>query len=399
MNDPTIREKRRILFVDDEPRVVDALQRYFRPLRATWEVMGATSARAALDIMETKSFDVVVSDMRMPEMDGATFLGIAKQKFPATMRIILSGQTDSQSGMRVVSVAHQFLGKPTDPALLLESIQRLNATHDAISDPAVRAAIGSVDALPSTQRLYGELNALLHDENASMDAIAHVIEAEPALVLKLLQLVNSAFFGVRRHIVEVSQAVSYLGIDIVRGLVLSVGIANSLPIRASRFDADDFHRHSLAVAQMCKYVDPNGQSVSVSFAAALLHDIGQLVLASTMPSEFDGIVERAHANGRTFDEEEAVSRSCNHTQIGAALLDMWGVPYQVVEALLTFEVAPKTTRTSLAPADVVYLSHRLVSKVGHELDTDEDRAYLARVGVSDRVEGWAARAAEIRGMA
>jgi HD-like signal output (HDOD) protein/CheY-like chemotaxis protein len=387
-----------VLLVDDEPNVVQGLQRFLRRYRDTWEVSTANSGRAALAIMETATFDVIVTDMRMPEMDGAAFLAVAKARSPATMRIVLSGQTDAAAALRALPVAHQFLSKPTDPAVLFAQLQRLAATHDVIADPRVRAAMGAIETLPSAAGTYHELNELLANERASLDAVARVVETEPAVVLKMLQLVNSAFFGVTRRIVGVSDAVSYLGLDLVRSLILSAGVANGLPVRATSFDASAFEAHALAVARMARVIDATGERAHVSFVAALLHDIGKLVLASTLPEELDGIVARAVASGHAVDVEERATLGCGHTQVGAALVDLWGLPYPIVEAILSFEEAPSTCTGVLRPADVIQLAHRLVASPADALDAPEDLAWLARLGISaEQRAAWRAQAERLRG--
>lgn len=378
--------KRRILLVDDEPRVVDGLQRYLRRYRDIWDVTTANSAHAALAKMETTVFDVIVTDMRMPQMDGATFLAIAKAMSPATMRIVLSGQTDPEAALRAVPVAHQFLSKPTDPAVLFEQILRLAASHDAISDPRVRAALGGVDSLPSALGTYQELGRLLADESVSVRAIARVVDGEPAIAIKVLQLVNSAFFRVSRRILDVSEAISYLGTELVRGLVLSVGVVSGLPVRAARFDADAFYAHALTVARMARHIDAGGERSNVSFVAALLHDVGQLVMAATLPDLFD--------EGTAAD-----NLGCSQAQVGAALLDLWGLPYPIVEAMLTFEDARATATSELRAVDVVYLAHRLVDPETDDFASEEDQTYLQRFASSVELTRWQAHAGLLKGAA
>jgi YesN/AraC family two-component response regulator len=88
---------KRILFVDDEPRVLQGIQRGLRGMRAEWETEFANSGAEALETMAQAPFDVVITDMRMPGMDGAQLLDLVKARFPRTVRIILSGQSDRET--------------------------------------------------------------------------------------------------------------------------------------------------------------------------------------------------------------------------------------------------------------------------------------------------------------
>jgi YesN/AraC family two-component response regulator len=100
---------RRILFVDDEPMVLQGLQRSLHNMRAEWEVEFAGSGSEALETMARSSFDVVITDMRMPGMDGGQLLHQVKRRFPQTVRMILSGQSDQETILRLVGPTHQFL--------------------------------------------------------------------------------------------------------------------------------------------------------------------------------------------------------------------------------------------------------------------------------------------------
>ncbi|MBX3197743.1 MAG: HDOD domain-containing protein [Labilithrix sp.] len=376
---------RRVLLVDDEPRIVAGLQRLLRPHRALWDVAVATSAHDALAMLEEHSFDVIVSDMRMPEMDGAAFLKIAREKYPATMRIVLSGQTDASAAQRVVPVAHQFLSKPTDPAVLLETLRRVADTRNEIADPRVHAAVGGIDALPSRPSICHELLELVSSEDSAVEALARVIQREPAIVLKLLQVVNSSFFGLRRRICSVVEAVTYLGTERLKNLVMSLSIVGSLPPRATRFDTEAFHRHSLAVARIARVVAAGGESAETSFVAALLHDVGKLVMASTMPEIYDEVAARAADAGSSFEEAERELGGFGHVKVGACLLELWGLPFPVVEAIVAQQRAPSIDGAGLRSWDAVYVAHRLVESAPDPFGSEEDRAYLERIGVLGRL--------------
>jgi hypothetical protein len=249
----------------------------------------------------------------------------------------------------------------------------------------VRAAIGSIDALPSLPAVCGELTALLASEDATVAAIARLVEGEAAIVAKLLQVVNSPFFGARRRIASVKDAIAYVGTEQLKNIVLTVAIVSCLPVRARHFDAAAFHDHSVSVARMAWRVAVERELADTSFAAGLLHDVGKLAMASTMPALFDSIATRCEATGRSFEEEEEELGGCGHARLGAALLDLWGIPIDVVEAVTYYGSAPARDGTTLRSWDAVHLAHRLVVPSGPRLEGADDCAYLSRVGQLGRI--------------
>jgi HD-like signal output (HDOD) protein/CheY-like chemotaxis protein len=387
---------RRVLFVDDELPIVDGHRRVLRAHRGTWDVTTTTSSRAALAMLDTDTFDVLVSDMRMPEMDGAALLAAAKEKCPATVRILLSGQSDAVTGLRMAGVAHQFLSKPTTPGLLVSVLNRVVATRDALAAPDLLAAIGGLDALPSPPRLCRRLAAIAASSDLTVEALADEIEPDPAVVLKLLQLVNSAFFGLRREMSNVPEAIAYLGVDLVKNLVTSFSIIGAMPVRAARFDIDAFQRRSLEVGLLARFIAGPGVTADVCFAAGLLHAIGVLVLAFAAPDTYDDLAHRAASSGRSLEAEAVARGGCDPRMIGAYLLNLWGLPAPVVEAILEQPRAPTGGGATLQGADALHLALRLLDGPD-EFDGPDERAWLHRLGLTARLPGLVARAAEFKG--
>lgn len=330
---------RRVLLVDDEPRIVAGLQRILRPHREEWEAVTATSGQDALRILADLRVDVVVSDMRMPGMDGAKLLSVVREKYPETMRVVLSGQTDADTALRVVPFAHQFLSKPTPPEVLVDVLRRVVRLQRDVVDPEVRALIGGVDALPPAPTVMLAVNEVLARDDASLDEVARVVERDAAIVSKLLQIVNSAFFGARRRIASVPEAVAYLGTEHLKQLVVLVSVGAALPARSKHYDAQALHEHSYAVARAAAAL-AGSELRHAAFAAGLLHEVGKLVMASRMPDLYDAVCALAHQTGRTFEESEAEAGSPGHARIGGCLLELWGLPLEIVDAVLDQHAAP-----------------------------------------------------------
>ena len=278
----------RILFVDDEVRILEGLQRMLRPQRSEWEMAFAPGGKPALTMLEASTFDVIVSDMRMPEIDGAALLEIVREKYPNMLRIVLSGYTELEASYRAVPVAHQFLLKPCDPDALRGAIQRATSLMAVLNSKMLAGLVGSLQDLPSVPRTYAALRRVMEDPDSSIDQVVRVVEQDVAITAKVLQLVNSAFFGVTREITDIKTAVAYLGIAILQNLVLSVEAFRMFRPKKKipGFSIEEFHEHSHLTARIATEIAKAAELSNALVVAGLLHDIGKLVIAEKSPDHF-----------------------------------------------------------------------------------------------------------------
>jgi HD-like signal output (HDOD) protein len=323
---------KRVLFVDDEVNVLEGLADMLRRNRGEWQMSFALGAEAALGELHSGGFDIVVSDLRMPGLDGAELLRRVRDRHPDTIRIILSGHTAEEAALRAVPYAHQFLAKPCSSETLKGVIDRTCRLRDMLKDDAVRSTVTELGGLPSLPAVCQELTGALGNPEVTVRDVATIIGHDPAMCAKILQLVNSAFFGLGREITEVSNAVSYLGLSTVRALVLSLGVFESLDGRPeTQAIAEQLQRHAVATATLAARIA--GPRADGAFLAGMLHDIGVLALAVCRPGDSARIAERASREERPRHELEVEEIGASHAEIGAYLLSLWGLPYSVVEAV------------------------------------------------------------------
>ena len=285
---PNAQRKRRILFVDDEPNVLEGLRDLLRRHRNRWDMVFLGGGQEAIDELTRSKFDILISDMRMPGVDGATLLGYAQEHHPEVVRIVLSGYTEMDAALRAVPVAQQFLTKPCKPDELENVVERATQLQSLISNDAVRSIIGRIQKLPSLPQTYSKLLHVLGNEKSGVTDVARVLEEDMAMCAKLLQLVNSAFFGLGREITNIQQAVVFLGFSMVRNLVLTAEVfeGHRTPTTAG-FSFSDLERHAQLTAAIATRMLPTRRVAEDAFVAAILHDIGKLVLASELPEEYE----------------------------------------------------------------------------------------------------------------
>jgi HD-like signal output (HDOD) protein len=380
--------KKRVLFVDDEPAILAALENLLYRDRARWDMVFAVGAARALGEMRSRPFDVVVSDMRMPGMDGAALLDIVRAEFPATVRIILSGHAERESILRALPIMHQYLRKPCDPGTLRAAIVRC---LDIVRQPSgdVRALIGRLDKLPAPRTVYFELERHAKNPASTIDDVARCVERDPAIAAKLLQLANSAAFGATRAIATIHDAVAYLGTELLQHLIMMSSLFDHAP-QPPRIAAllERLHACTLHTAAVVRKLLPDHRDAELAFAAALLHDIGEGVLAVGMPDAYLALQAAARATHEPLVVAERRELGASHAEVGAYLLGMWGLPAHLVD-LVAFHHEPRG-----APAQL----HRVLAALhvadaltcGHEdpSETMIDHGFLDELGVADQLPRW-----------
>jgi len=396
---------RRVLFVDDEPRILDGLRQMLRPQREEWEMAFATGGDAALALLEAHPFDVIVSDMRMPGMDGAALLHRVRDQYPQIVRIVLSGQTEMSTALRVVPVAHQFLAKPCDAGMLRVAIERACHLQSLLNDDAIRRNVGAMGELPSLPRTYHELTHALTDPDASIQKVARIVERDVGISAKILQLVNSAFFGLSHSITTVQSAVTYLGITTLKNLVLSVEVFRAFkPKRVLKgFSLEGVQYHSRLTAHIAARLPVPKHLTDAVVVAGMLHDVGKLILAAKLSDGFEKTLAEATKERSPLYKVEERERGFSHAEIGAYLLGLWGLPFTVVEAVAFHHTAQKVVPQQLDAVSAVHVADLLAHEIeeppaeqGLETPAAENReAEFEELGVVENLAEWRAMAAGI----
>lgn len=390
---------KRILFVDDDASVLDALRNLLRKRRSEWDMVFAVGGHAALAELdkaaaERAAFDVVVTDMRMPGMDGAELLKRVRDDFPGTARIVLSGHAERDAVVRALPVTHQFLNKPCDAVTLRSVVERTCNLQALLQNEATRSVIGKLDRLPSPPATYLRLTEAMADPKVTSRSIAAIVEEDPAMTVKILQLVNSAYFGLAHAATSVGQAVTYLGLEVLRALTLSAHVFSTAEgTRICRAELDAIQRSSLATATIAKRLVKNRELANDAFTAGIIHDVGRIVIALALPEKHREISECAAASSKPECSVEQDVLGVTHAEVGAYLLGVWGLPFSIVETT-AFHHAPSGAANETP--DVLAAVHlaSAVVRAAAGGEPELDRAFLERVGLASEIDAWRAAAAE-----
>lgn len=389
--------RKRVLFVDDEPHVLSGLRRMLRPLRKGLDLAFLESGREALEAMAEEPYDVVVSDMRMPGMSGTELLEEIRDKYPETIRLILTGQVHNEAALRAVGVAHQLLDKPCEPERLKLTLHRACKVHQVLTSEKLRKLVARIDRLPSLPSIYVRVQKLLADPDSSVDDVARCIASDISMSAKVLQMVNSAFFGLYQHVGSPAQAVHLLGLDTIKSLVLSVQIFSQYEEdNVEIISLENLWRHSLAVGSCARKIveSETGKQANMdeAFISGLLHDVGKLILAANMPAEYHRAMELANRENLTVWEAEKRIFESSHAEVGAYLLGLWGLPGPVMEAVIYHHRPDACPEKEFGPVTAVHAANALdhgKSREGQGLKkTALNKVYLAGLGHEDSIPGW-----------
>jgi HD-like signal output (HDOD) protein len=327
-----------LLFVDDEPRVLQGLQRQLRVMRNEWQMNFVDSGAKALEFLAANPVDVIVTDMMMPGMDGAALLCEVLKRHPDTVRLVLSGHSDREAVLRLVGPAHQYLSKPCSADDLRIAIDRALGMRSLLTNPRLKQLVSRLPSLPSLPALHAQLTEELQKEEPSVTRVAAIVSHDPAMAAKILQLVNSAFFGLPQQATNVADAVAYLGLATLRALVLSLQVfsqfAGQKPLG---FSIDELADHCWTTGVYARRIaaleKADARVEDQCFLSGLLHDVGHLILATGLPEVYAQAHEESRQHSRSLWEVELSEMGASHAEVGAYLLGLWGLPNPVVEAV------------------------------------------------------------------
>ncbi len=390
---------RRILFASDDLRFLEETKRSLRLQLKIWEISFIQGAKNALAKLEHEKFDVLVSDLRMRGMHGGGFLRTVKEKYPEVIRILLCDYREFESALHSIPVSHQVLPMPCGAQLLQETIEHNCNLNDLLHSETLRAQVGSIDHLPSLPAAYSDLTAILENPSASLVDAAKVVERDIAMVAKILQVANSAYFGLARRVKDIRDAVNYLGTDVLKTMVLSVEVFRSFGKgpEISGFSLSELQSHAFETASAARVLINNHDLAGDAFMAGMLHDIGKLVMAKNFPDRMIQAIEVSAREGIPFVEAEKRLYGITHAEIGAYLLGLWGLPFPVVEAVAYHHEPAKVAQREFGILGAVYVANYLSdeSSRGESSEGPQglegsrlDLSYLDALGVAAKLPEW-----------
>ena len=388
------KRKIRIMFVDDDPMVVRGIARNISMMGPKMDIIVRISAVEALKTLEKELVDVIITDLYMPGMDGVAFLEEVRSRYPTILRFILSGEAKPEVVLRATRAAHQYLSKPCETGVLHKTIIDTLTQIGTIKNPDVAKTISQLEGVPSRQASLAEFLRLLNDNTVPLDQITAGLKKDPGLCARLLKVANSPYFGHSGSVESLDGAIGLLGMDMIVSMAASHKLfAVTPPPSASNLHLDTLWEHCVYASSLVRHI---GNKLKVpqsvlreASTAALLHDIGKLVLAYANPSGFAAAHTRALADHMPDWQAEYCIFGNHHAEIGGCLLKLWGLPAAVIDAVSMHHTPHNSTEDRVGPVTLVHIADAVAHAGSKEgIATFLDVAHLKSLNLSEDIDYW-----------
>ena len=387
-----------ILFVDEEKFVHKALKRSFRKMRQDWDMRFSANPSEAMEILNNEPIEVVVTETVFQGHSGLDFLKVVREGHPNSVRIILSGYANQDVILKSVDLAHQYLAKPCEDDALKSTINRAFMMKHLLDHRALKEIVSQIDSLPTLPAIYVELVEELRSEDASIEKIGEVISKDIGLTAKILKMVNSSFFGLRQHITSPSKAVSMLGLDLIKAIVLTSGTFDKFKnLKFPGFSLEQMWEHAMLTGAFSKSIAREGgldrKGSDAAFMAGLLHDIGKLLIAAYLPDSYRVINKLIQEKPLSMAQAETVVLGTTHAGVGAYLLGLWGLPDAILDAAAFHHDPIQGSGNGLTSTAIVHVANAMAGS-GQNIHQSKsvidglDYDYIKEIGILSDLEAW-----------
>jgi len=384
-----------ILFVDDNENVLWGLRRRLRSACPEWDVTFVSSGAEALTVCDEHTFDVVVTDMKMPGMDGAELLKQVQNKFPDTARIILSGFSEDEAILRTLGRAHRYLAKPCDDEILINSIRQILDVRNLLPEPSIRNIIGNIKALASPPDTYLRLVTALEDPKVNNETVAAIVASDIALTAEILKLTNSAYFSVPAKITSVSHAVRMIGTETLKSITLLMGLFKGFEgpsAVSSRMQTLCRRSQQIGVAAslIAEHEKLDKEVCSLLPATGMLSHVGSLILNLNYYEKMDQVFDVMERENISIIEAEKKLFGASHPEIGAYLLGLWGFADPVIQAVAHHHCPADLEGDEMTGLSALYAAQHLTRELSMPAveETTIDLSYIKRIGKEGQLPEW-----------
>lgn len=364
----------------------------------SWNIHFARSGEDGLALCIDNYYDAVIADATLPGMNGPEFLDAFMQQRPRAMRIVTSDLADIEGTMKCIGHAHHHILKPCGGANLYDALRQGLAAERWLPSEGAQSLISQMRHVPSPPDAYFRIVEESNSPRCSLEKIAGHVAEDPAVTAKVMQLANSAVFGLQLHIVHPTEAISFIGLETTKALVLLAHTFSAFDqIDVGDFSVDDLWSHSVRTGNLAQRIalleDAPIEVVQGAFAAGLLHDIGKLLLAANDPGPFAKACRLAHQlHCNLWEVEARESSKLGHAELGAAILDIWGLPQPITEAIALHHCPWRDKQRTFNPVTAVHVAnifdHEAHPDLNVFLPPQVNGPYLKELHLEQRPDEW-----------
>lgn len=386
-----------VLFVSDTP-ALSVWRERLRVYEPRWQIRYAASVADAEAVVGTGAFDVVISALQQGETEGLALLDRLQAKSPRTARIVIQPGTTHDTSRSRWPMAQQVLGPFCEPTELWSVVERTCCMNGLLENPTIRNLVGGLDRLPSVPRSYMALSQAMGRAEVSLEEIVAIVEQDSAVALKLLQLANSAFFRRARKTTSLSQAVTYLGLDVLRALALSAHVFGMLEGESPQaYGLEQLQDRSMLTAYLARRFLAARGLAEEGFTAGLLQDVGRLVLTVCLKDRYRQVIDRARQQRESLRDAEQAAFGVTHAEVGAYLMSLWGLPAELIEAIAFHHNPGGVLHDDTELLDAIHVADAEVEVFIEQRGRAQpalDPLLLERPGMANKLVLWHAMAAQ-----
>jgi HD-like signal output (HDOD) protein len=383
----------RMLIADVDPK---ACEEFRQALGDSWDVVSAASDSAALAQVQKQHFNVVVANYELPQFGGAELLSRVRSIDPEALRFIAANESLKEKVMGDVVSGHQFLAIPFDRNLVKTSLER-SLTADYGMSSSLRELVGRIRTFPTIPSLYLEVVNALQSSNVTTAEIGALIAKDMAMTTKLVQVLNSAYFGLPRTITDPTEAVGILGFETTKSLIMTVKLLSQYDkVKPVYFSIDNIWRHSTAVARGAKVISlletGSTEASGIAYTGGLMHDLGKVILAANFDTQYHAAHDLARKQNLPLWVVEKDIFGATHGEIGAYMQGLWGMADEVVRVAAMHHSPQRANDKDFSALTAVHVANALEYEGTLETDglplPEVDMEYLQQIGLQDRLDVW-----------
>ena len=369
----------KILLIDNNDNQLLELKQELHKSRA--QFAHVTGLNAAVSALSQHQFNVVICTAMVDNSKGNAIFEMIAKKFPAIVRILIDSNEQQEQ-----SAVHYCFAKPLACQTIIKTITQLSKNNQAITKDIIVKTIANIKVLPSPPKVYMQLNSILKASNTDSQKIAQIIQQDPALTAKVLQFSNNTFATGTKPMMNISDAITKMGIDTLCCIVMTAELFSYKP-DIKNFSILDEQLHSLATAKLAASMVKQ-ELKQDAMIAGLLHDIGKVVLYEVNEKSTALFFMHRINDDDNIALENKIFAS-DHSHVGGYLLHTWGFSYQIIEAVVLHHQPEKLLLKSFGIAQAVYLANILIRK------QTPDEAFIEHYKLSGVIDALTSRAEKL----
>lgn len=351
----------KILFVTTELNTVEKLRELQLSQKESLEFFFVNKSVDALKIISENNIAIIITDFRIPKFNFSEFFEILHSHYPKIFRVSLYSFKENDEVIRLSKSIHRFIKLPLNQVELLKTINDLVKLIENELDAGLIEKINSFGTIPILPGIYWRLEKEIRRSTFSMNGVAEIIQSDPLMVARLLHIAHSSYYSIPTGVNNLLQALTFLGVDIIKALVLYVKIFSIEDVSPkTRSILKEVKMHSLNVAKLSKAMMEKETSdknmIELAYMAGLLHDIGKIVLLQLNDKQkHSSYSQKIHSFNS--DEEEKKLFGVSHVNVGSYILRLWNFQDEIIDAVASHHDSSILDNKALSLKEIIFIAN------------------------------------------